>query len=126
MTDKTPLDREELLAHRDQLLAQLRQCPNLMRGSLTQLRVRCGQPNCECTRGPGHLKTHLTVNLGGRTRTLYVNQKRRAEIEALLDGYRCIWQLIDKLTEVNLVLLRGERSRAPQRRPPRTSRRRRS
>ena len=126
MTDPPPIDRTELLAHRDLLLAVLRECPNLMRGSLTQQRVRCGQPGCECARGLGHLKTHLSVHLDGKTRTLYVNREREAEIRGLLAAYEQVWDAINQLTAVNLQLLRGERSRAPRRRTARAAARTRS
>ena len=93
-----------------------------MRGSLISVQVRCGQAGCECAQGgPGHPKTHLTVNIGGKTRTLYVNRNRHDEIAAMLDSYRRVWAIINELTEINLALLRGERS-APARRKPRTLR----
>ena len=106
----------ELLARREQLLDALRQSPNLMRGSLNQLRVRCGAPNCFCATGPGHLKTHFTVSLRKKTRTLYVNQERRAEIEALTQGYARLWELVNDLTEVNLALLRAQQPTPTRRR----------
>lgn len=101
-------NQSDLLARREQLLASLRQSPNLMRGSLNQLRVRCGARNCFCATGPGHIKTHFTVSLRKKTRTLYVNQERRTEIEALTQGYARLWELVNDLTEVNLALLRTQ------------------
>lgn len=116
--------RRDLLGQRDRLVAALRRCGNVMRGSLVQVRVRCGQRRCVCGRGgPRHPKEHLTVKLHGKTRTLYVNRDRRAEVQAWLEGYRHLRRLVEKLTEVNLQLLRSAKSgAAKERRAGRTRR----
>ena len=109
-------DPAELEPRRLALLAALQRCvdANLMRGSLTQLHVRCGREGCVCTRGVGHLKTHLVVRVQGRSHTLYVNEERRPAIEALVASYHRARELIDELTEINLALLRGPRSKRAQ------------
>jgi len=114
-------DDESALARRDALIAELQALPNLLRGSLTQLRVRCGAPGCVCARGAGHLKTHCQVRVRGGYRTLYVNEERREEIEGLVASYRRLKEIIEELTEANLELLRSSaaapRAKVARRKP---------
>ena len=91
---------------RERLLAELHQLPDLMRGKVYERERKCGRAACPCASGgPRHPGLQLTVNLGGRTRTRYVRQGERAAVEAKVAAYRRLWELVDELTEVNLVLL---------------------
>ena len=101
------LQRIELEKRRDKLIAGLRSLGNLMRGTLIQMRVKCGRKGCACERGEKHEKVHLSVNLHGRTRGCYVGQARQEAIADLLAEYQRAWRIIEELTEVNLALLRG-------------------
>lgn len=89
---------------------------NLMRGTLYTAHVRCGAPRCECAHGEKHAKLHLSVNFKGRTRGLYVGEKRADAVAALLEEYQRAWRIIEGLTEVNLELLRPTRNRQQGRR----------
>jgi hypothetical protein len=98
------LDR--LHQRREALLAELRDVPNLMRGTVYERERKCGRASCTCaTGGPRHAGLQLNVTLAGRTRTRYVRQGERAAIEAMVASYRRLWALVDELTEVNLALL---------------------
>ena len=107
----TELERIQLEKRRTALVRQLRGLGNLMRGTLYTAHVRCGSPRCECARGEKHAKIHLSVNMKGRTRGLYVGEKRAAAVATLLEEYQRAWRIIEELTEVNLELLRPTRNR---------------
>jgi len=95
-----------LRQRRDALLVELHQLPNLMRGTVYERQRKCGRASCTCaTGGPRHAGLQLNVTLAGRTRTRYVRRGERAEVEALVAGYRRLWTLVDELTEINLALL---------------------
>lgn len=99
-------DFDRLQQRRDALLRELRAIPNLMRGTLYEPERKCGRPSCTCaTGGPRHATVRLNVALKGRTRTRYVRQAERVQVEALVEGYRRLWALVQGLTEVNLALL---------------------
>ena len=108
----TEIERIRLLKRRDSAIEQLRTLGNLTRGSLYTTTVRCGRAGCECEKGLKHPKLHLSIRMKGRTRNVYVGQKRAEEVEALLAEYRRAWRLIEELTEVNLELLRPTRNRS--------------
>lgn len=101
------LDR--LRQRRDALIDDLRRTPNLMRGTVYERERKCGRATCTCaTGGPRHSAFQLNVTLGGRTRTRYVRQGERAQVESLVASYRRWWRMVDELTEVNLALLHAD------------------
>ena|SRR2546428_2431820 len=100
--------RIQLEKRRDALIAEIQGLGNLMRGTLVQMKVRCGRKGCTCETGEKHEKVHLSVNLGGRTRGCYVGRGREETVAGLLAEYQVAWRIIQELTEVNLALLRGD------------------
>jgi hypothetical protein len=114
MKPTTP-DIRSLETRRDALLDSLRSLGNLMRGSLYTARVRCGVPSCECALGKKHEKQHLSVNLHGRTRNVYVGERRAVQVAALIAEYNRAWRIIDELTEINVALLRATSARGAAR-----------
>jgi len=100
------LHRIQLEKQRDALLEQLHGIGNLMGGTLVQTKVRCGRKGCVCESGERHVKVHLSLNLHGRTRGCYVGGREEA-VGNLIREYQRAWQVIERLTEVNLELIRG-------------------
>lgn len=105
-----------LRERRRALLAELRRTPNLMRGLVYERQRKCGRRSCACaTGGPRHPGLQLNVTLGGKTRTRYVRQGERAQVEAWVAAYHRLWELVEALTAVNLALLNAV-PRGPARR----------
>lgn len=98
-----------LRQRRDALLHQLRNLPNLMRGTLYEPERKCGRPRCPCANGgPRHRTLRLDVTSNGRTRTRFVRKAERARVQAMLAAYQQCWALLNELTEVDLALLDAE------------------
>lgn len=98
------------LAHlrerRSALVEELRRTPNLMRGIVYERQRKCGRRSCACaTGGPRHPGLQVNVTLGGKTRTRYVRQGERVQVEAWVAAYHRLWQVVEALTAVNLALL---------------------
>ena len=108
----TNRERHRLEQRRSALIEELREIPNLMRGTLYERQRKCGRSSCTCASGgPRHPGLQLTVNMQGRTRTRFVRQAERAELQAWLDNYQRLWAIVEGLTEINLELLHaGERA----------------
>ena len=98
---------------RDILLEHLRGLGNLMRGSLYTAQVRCGSQSCECAKAKSqrHAKVHLSVNVGGHTRNVYVGESRADRVASLIVEYNRARRIIEELTEINIELLRPARKR---------------
>lgn len=80
---------------------------NVMRGSVVDATRRCGKPNCVCAKDKArrHPRRVVTVKVGGRARTVHLDEAHLGEVKRATANYRQLWRLLDELTEVNLRLL---------------------
>ena len=95
----------ELERRRAELYAELGRVGDFRRGSLNEVRRKCGKPNCACA-APGH-RGHgpqwiLTRKAAGRTRTVHLRpgpelDKARREVAE----YERFRDLAGQVTEVN-------------------------
>jgi hypothetical protein len=85
----------------------------ILRGSLVERYVTCGNPSCKCARGERHGPMwYLTVTLGpGRTTGGIVSEEKVAEVRAWIENYHQLKDHIEKISEINRELLRRERER---------------
>jgi hypothetical protein len=58
-----------------------------LRGSLIQLRRRCGKPNCRCAKGQPHASPALSYSEKGKTRILTLRAEDVPTVRAALDRY---------------------------------------
>ena len=100
-----PDELAELERRRAGLYAELGQLGDFRRGSLNEVRRKCGKPNCACA-APGHPghgpQWNLTRKAGGRTRTVHLRpgpelEKARREVAE----YERFRDLAGQVTEVN-------------------------
>jgi len=103
-----PEEPDELagLEHRrEELYRELGRVGDFRRGSLNEVRRKCGKPNCACAAPdhPGHgPQYNLTRTVGGRTRARHLRpgaelEKARREVA----GYERFRDLAGQVTEVN-------------------------
>ena len=85
----------------------------ILRGSLVERYVTCGNPSCKCARGERHGPMwYLSVTLGpGRTTGGIVSEEKVAEVRAWIENYHKLKDHIEKISEINRELLRRERER---------------
>jgi hypothetical protein len=90
---------------REELYRELGQVGDFRRGSLNEVRRKCGKPNCACA-APGHPghgpQWNLTRKAGGRTRAVHLKpgpelEKARREVAE----YERFRNLVGQVTEVN-------------------------
>jgi hypothetical protein len=100
-----PDELAELERRRAELYAELGRVGDFRRGSLNEVRRKCGKPNCACA-APGHRghgpQWNLTRKAEGRTRTVHLRpgpelEKARREVAE----YERFRDLIGQVTEVN-------------------------
>jgi hypothetical protein len=111
------MNQERIIQRRDRLLARLSDAPDLLRGSLLQrtIRHRTGCP--KCARGEGHPVAVLAVGYpGGTIRQICLPSEKVASVRRCLANYRKLKAALEKICELNLQLLRGEKAEAKTRR----------
>jgi hypothetical protein len=73
---------------RKALLARLLVADPLIRGSLSHLRQRCGNPGCHCADSPAHPVTRLATSDAGRQRCQLVRQADVPSVTEHVARYR--------------------------------------
>ena len=100
-----PDELAELERRREELYRELGQVGDFRRGSLNEVRRKCGKPNCACA-APEHSghgpQWNLTRKADGRTRTVHLRpgpelEKARREVAE----YERFRDLVGQVTEVN-------------------------
>ena len=61
-----------LEARRAAKLRKLSEIGPVLRGTISSIEVKCGNPNCKCARGERHSSNILTRKIDGKTKTVYV------------------------------------------------------
>ena len=116
MKASSGLGRVSELALRQRRQGLARQLPpvtEILRGSLVERYVTCGNPSCKCSKGERHGPVwYLTVTLGrGRTTGGIIAGDQLEQVRNWIENY---WQLkdrLEKISEINRELLRRERER---------------
>ncbi len=98
--------KQILQAKARSLRSQMRKLGSMMQGSVIFRQMKCGKPNCRCTRGYPHSFLVVTYKEEGKTKTVYVNKNRQAEALFLSKNYKEYRKLLKELTKVNLQILR--------------------
>lgn len=60
----------------------------MVRGTILQLRRRCGKPQCHCAEGAPHVNWALSYSEKGRTRMLTVRPEKLPSLRSDLARYR--------------------------------------
>jgi hypothetical protein len=100
-----PDELAELERRRAELYAELWRLGDFRRGSLNEVRRKCGKPNCACA-APDHLghgpQWNLTRKAGGRTRTVHLRPGPELEkVRREVAEYERFRDLAGQLAEVN-------------------------
>ena len=108
-----------LRQRRQGLARQLPPVTEVLRGSLVERYVTCGNPACKCAQGKRHGPVwYLTVTLGpGRTTGGIIPPEKAPQVRAWIENYRKVKDHLESISEINRELLRRERVRQGQRKP---------
>jgi hypothetical protein len=108
------------------LIRQVLARRELLKGSVYELKTRCGKPSCHCAspQGPPHSTIVLSWSDAGRTRLRAVGPQDRARWRRLTEDYRHFRQCRASLVKIHRqVLLAVDRlEKALRRLPPKKQR----
>jgi len=114
--ERTELQRISELALRQRkqgLAKQLPPATDILRGSLVERYVTCGNPGCKCAKGERHGPLwYLTVTLGpGRTTGGIVSEEQLGQVRSWIENYHKLKDHLEKISEINRELLRRQRQK---------------
>jgi hypothetical protein len=109
------MTRDQIIATRQALVAELPATGEIVRGSLIERTVRHSHGCTICAGGGGHPLSVLTVGYaGGRTRQFSLRREQVDEVRRWLGNYHKLKQAIEAICELNHALLRADDA-APRR-----------
>src|ERR1022692_2477988 len=84
----------------------------ILRGSLVERYVTCGNPSCKCARGERHGPVwYLTVTLGpGRTTGGIISTDLVEQVRRWIENYHRMKDDLESISEINRELLRREQN----------------
>jgi hypothetical protein len=88
-----------------QLLGRFAIPPNLLPGSLTMSRTRCGKPACHCAQDVGHEAWTLTFMSHGRRRVERIPKVWVEEVRQRVEAGRDFQQAVAEVLTANAELL---------------------
>lgn len=88
----------KLEKEREQLLKSLNSSKPLIASTLSEIRTKCGKPNCHCVSGEKHISHLLTRRKDGKTKTTYVPVELVEEVKAWSNEYHRQKEIIKKIT----------------------------
>jgi hypothetical protein len=86
---------------------------DLLPGSLSQSRRRCGKPTCHCAAGDGHPSWYLAFMVGGQQRVEHIPAAWATAVQRRVAAGRAFKEAVAEVLAANAQLLVLER---PQRR----------
>src|SRR5712691_9185881 len=91
-----------LRERRKGLAQQLPPVTDIIRGSLLERYVTCGNPACKCAKGERHGPSWcLTVTLGpGRTTGGIVSEEQVAQVRGWIDNYHKLKDHLEKISDI--------------------------
>jgi RNase P/RNase MRP subunit POP5 len=99
---------KKLLQKRNQLVAELTECKEMMRGSLNSVCVSCKRANCICDSKSGGVAFRLTYkDRNQKTGIVYVPNDRVAEVKAMIKTYARFRELTEQIIETNISVFRN-------------------
>jgi len=106
---------KRLLRRRQRLIEQAPALEEIMRGSIVERQLRCGNRSCHCADGAGHPATYLCVTLApGRTEQISIPNSLVDQARRGVAAYARWWAVGEEVSRINRQLLRLQRERARQ------------
>lgn len=107
---------KRLLDQRRRAVRALPSLEEVVRGSIVERRLRCGKPDCRCTRGQLHGATYLSATFaGGRTEQISLPADLVPLARRWVGNYQAWWKAVEKISAINRQLLRVRRSSTQKR-----------
>ncbi|MBU4359380.1 MAG: hypothetical protein KKE90_09035 [Actinobacteria bacterium] len=101
---------KSLRAERGKLLGELPELSGLIHGSYFERYSTCSRPGCACHEGEGHgPRAYVSRTLEGKPRQHYVPRGQARAVREGIKQYHRMLQVADRITEINLELMRGGR-----------------
>jgi len=105
---------KSLRSERGRLLVELSYLSGLIHGSYFERYSTCSRPGCACHEGKKHgPRAYVSRTLEGKPGQHYVPKGQAQAVREGIEQYHRMLQIADRITEINLELMRGGRLDEP-------------
>ena len=77
----------------------------LIKGSVYELKTKCGKPNCKCAKGELHRRMVVSASEKGKTQLRVIPRGSVVEVQGKVGGYQKLRKARARLVEVNKKML---------------------
>ena len=95
--------RAHISAEERRILSRIRflmKDPAVLRANLVQMKRKCGNKNCRCTKGKLHKSWYLYQSKDGKPQMLYIPSKLEKEVREWVKKNKEIRELLDQLSQI--------------------------
>jgi hypothetical protein len=95
-------------------LARLARSADVLPGTITERRTRCGKPSCACHHDPPRLHGpywHWTRKIANKTAGRYLTQHQAHDAQRWIDNDRRIRELLARLEQIGIERLEADQPR---------------
>jgi len=104
--------RMVLMKRARSLRSKMRSLGPLLKGTVLERGMRCGKAGCRCTKGHPHVYLVITWKEKGKSRMVYVDERRREDALAWSANYRKFKELLRQHTDVLVRMVKREKETA--------------
>ena len=109
MSSETSKKIAALKKEREALLGELARSALVLKGTFLERYSTCARKRCRCHQGERHgPRAYVLFSQARRQRQYYVPLSQTANARAAVGHYHAILKTLERLTEINLQLMRAE------------------
>ncbi|HHV02555.1 MAG TPA: hypothetical protein GXX64_01380 [Bacteroidales bacterium] len=99
--------KTQLLQEKKRLLDELGHLTHILHGTWLERHTTCSNPSCRCHVGEKHgPRYYVVINRNGKQRPKYIPKSSVEKARQGIMEYQRLAEIVDRLTEINLALLR--------------------
>ncbi len=77
----------------------------VLQGSITNVKLTCGNPACKCARGEKHTSNILTKKVKGKTKSVYIPADMLEDAKKWTEEYKKLKNMIKEISDYNEQIL---------------------
>ena len=95
----------DMLKKRREAAKGMPRIQEIMRGSIVMMDRHCGNASCRCQKGFKHRSLYVSQRYKGKTRMIYIPKRSEATVRRLINNYRKVKAVMDRISDVNITML---------------------
>ena len=97
-----------MIKKRGQLLHEVLDIKEFIRGSLVKTKRKCGRKSCRCEQGQLHPHVYISTSRNKRNKIIYIRPNEEEKARQYINNYRKLIRILDQISQLNAALLKVE------------------